>query len=229
MSNSVLKDWYEKNSFNDCKIFVICSYFIWLVYSLMRRVVEEPKQRSWLIMMFSSTILSIFGTIYVVNAFMYSLWTNEFIYGDDIVSRTVMIFFLATNVMDLFIGTFDYPQYLNLLSAVVHHVLYSIFVSTLIIHGFTRGFLLNFLMEIPTFIMAVGTVFKEYRSDTLFGATFFITRIVYNIFYAYKLAVLSPNGIIWKICCCALGMHLYWFNTWMHTYGWNQLKQLFRK
>ena len=61
-----------------------------------------------------------------------------------------------------------------------------------------------------------------FRSDVAFGATFFLTRIMYNAVLAYRLAdMASFQGVIWKVCVAVLLLHLYWFYKWFHVYGKN--------
>jgi hypothetical protein len=74
-------------------------------------------------------------------------------------------------------------------------------------------------MEVPTTLLALGSVFPQYRTDIGFGITFFITRLIYNFYLAYRLYSLSPGGMIWRVCLSVLCMHLYWFYKWATVYG----------
>lgn len=170
-------------------------------------------------MFFSSSILSIFGVMHVVQTILSNSWTLEAIYTESFVHRSVILFFTCSNIMDLLIGFKYYPKYLDPISTIAHHIFYIIFMLALLANHYSSGFQLCFLMEVPTFILAAGIIYKSLRSDILFGVSFLITRILYNAFLAYKLAMLSPTGIIWKICICVLCLHLYWFHKWCNVYG----------
>lgn len=193
---------------------VLFCLMIWALFAVLETYVASVKSKSWIIMLTSSGLLSLFGTFYVARAQIYSLWTNEHIYADDKLSRLILLFFLATNIMDLIIGAICYPEFVDPFSSIAHHIFYNIFITILLFHGYSRGFVLCFLMEIPTFILALGTVWKEYRSDVLFGVSFLLTRVFYNAYLAYRLRLLSPDGNIWKVCVLVLGLHLFWFSKW---------------
>jgi len=62
----------------------------------------------------------------------------------------------------------------------------------------------------------------------LFGATFVVTRLIYNAYLAYQLACISPSGMIWKVCCIVLLVHIYWFYKWCIIYGYKALSQLMK-
>ena len=98
---------------------------------------------------------------------------------------------MASNAIDLVIGWFYYQEYLDPFTTIFHHIAYIIFMLGLLNKKITRGFLLCFFMEIPTFVISLGTVFKQYRSDFAFGVSFFITRLVFNLYLAGKLALIT--------------------------------------
>ena len=91
--------------------------------------------------------------------------------------------------------------------------------SVILTNHYSRGFVVCFLMEAPTLLLALGSVWESCRSDYIFGVVFFLTRILFNAFQAYKLAQLNPEGAIWKVCCAVLCLHLYWFKKWWDKYG----------
>lgn len=195
--------------------FLCCCGLISYIFLLINPYVTTEKQKAWIITTFASFILSCFGISAVYRAEAFNGWTFDNVYGgEDHISRLVLLFFGATNIIDLIIGIFYYPKQLDPFSTIAHHIFYISFISILISHHYSRGFVLCFLMEIPTFILGVGRLFKEYRSDILFGLTFFFTRLVYNVYLVIKLRNISSEGTIWKICLGVLCLHLYWFSNW---------------
>jgi hypothetical protein len=170
-------------------------------------------------MLISSFFLSIVGVVHVSETLMTNRWSLSDIYTENSFSRSIILFFLASNVMDLALGVNDYPKYLDPLSTIMHHIFYIIFMLILLSYHYSTGFQLCFLMEIPTFVLAIGTVYKSLRSDFAFGLSFLLTRVLYNAFLAYKLATLSWDGMIWKTCVGVLCIHLYWFQKWVKVYG----------
>ena len=200
--------------------FSLCSAIIIMVFHLISPYVETEKAKAWIITTLSSFILSLFGIHAVYRAEMYDLWTFDNVYGgEDSISRLVLIFFGATNIIDLIIGSYYYPKYLDPFSTIAHHIFYISFITVLIGHHYSRGFILCFLMEIPTFVLGIGRIWKERRSDILFGLTFFITRLIYNIYLVNKLKNIASEGIIWKICLCVFLLHMYWFSKWYGNTG----------
>jgi hypothetical protein len=192
---------------------------IWLVFSTTEVHLSSMKSKAWIIMLISSFGLSVFGTHAVMKASYHGLWSNEYIYSEDSLSRTILLFFIATNIMDLWLGMYHYPKFIDPLSTIAHHIFYIIFITTLLAYHYSTGFILCFFMEIPTFVLAVGSVWEPFRSDLLFGMSFILTRLVYNAWLAFTLATLSPEGLIWKICVLVLMLHCYWFQKWYETYG----------
>jgi len=182
---------------------------------------------AWIIMCLSSTTLSVFGCIFTMDACskMGLEWNGDYLYGgDEFISRVVTLFFTASNIMDLVLGFTYYATYMDPLSTTTHHICYIILVYVLLDYHFCRGFMTCFFMEIPTCLLAVGTVFPGMRSDALFGVLFLISRILFNMFLSYRLYVIyyaenERGGYIKDISVLILGLHLYWFSKWIGNYG----------
>lgn len=211
-------------STTDLVAIVACCSLIALVYKALEQNVATEKGRAWIVMLISSAVLSAFGTYYVARAFIWQLWNEEHIYGEDLVSRVVLLFFLSSNLMDLTLGLYHYPKYLDPFSTIAHHIFYVAFISVLLAHHYSRGFVLCFFMEIPTFVLALGSIWRSHRSDAIFGITFMLTRLFYNVWLAYKLYCISPAGTIWRVCCGVLCLHLFWFSKWSQKQGWDVLR-----
>lgn len=214
----------------DTAVFVLSCAFIYGMFEIIRSYTDgNRKSSAWIIMLVSSPILSIVGTIFVLTTEWKSSWTNSFIYGEDYISRAVIVFFIASNFCDLVIGYFYYLEYLDPFTTIFHHIAYIVFMIGLLQANISRGFLLCFFMEIPTFFISLGTVFKDFRSDLMFGITFFITRLMFNLYLIVRLATITNyEGVIWKICTFVLIVHIYWFYKWYNTYGKNVLKTVLK-
>jgi hypothetical protein len=71
-------------------------------------------------------------------------------------------------------------------------------------------------LEIPTFILAVGSLYPQRRSDGLFGLTFFITRICYHLLlFLLVWEIKDPRLPIWIIVAVTFCLHVYWFSLWV--------------
>lgn len=203
----------------DLGVTLVSCTCIWLFFTILEPKVQSKKSKSWIIMLLSSTILSVFGCRAFYITEKNNLWDFNEIYGEDLISRFVVLFFVSSNVMDLILGTIYYPSQLDPLTSVFHHVFYVSFMMILLLHNYSRGFVLCFFMEVPTSLLALGSVWPECRTDLGFGISFFITRLVYNVYLAGRLYYLSPEGHIWKVCTTVLCMHIYWFYKWIKAYG----------
>lgn len=216
MFSILVSQWFY---LSDLPVFAASCLVIWILYHLLEVKLTSEKSRAWIVMLISSSVLSVVGVIHITDTMIENRWTLSEVYTESFYSRTVLLFFLSSNVMDLVLGVNDYPKYLDPLSTIMHHIFYIIFVLLLLGHHYSTSFLLCFLMEIPTFILAIGTVYQSLRSDFAFGLSFLLTRIIYNAYLAYKLSMLSWEGVIWKTCIGVLCMHLYWFQKWVKVYG----------
>lgn len=197
-------------------LMLFCGCMYWAYFRIERNI-SGVKEKSWVIMLLSSLTLSAVGVAHALRVHVQSRWRDKpfHLNGDDPFSRSVLLFFVASNIMDLVIGSKHYPKQLDPLSTIFHHIFYIIFMSVLLCSGLmVRGFLLTFVMEVPTLVLALGRVWKSWRSDLAFGSTFIITRIAYNIWILYLCHDLFPEGYIWRVCSAVLGLHLYWFSKW---------------
>ena len=203
----------------DLLVVLSCCVFLLMSFLALEAQIVHEKAKSWIIMMISSTILSFFGcrAYYLTEA--NNLWSLDHIYGEDFISRCVLLFFVSTNIMDLAVGYFYYRKFLDPVTSFCHHTFYLVFMYVLLVHHYSRGFLLCFFMEIPTTILGIGSVYKEYRSDIGFGITFFLCRLLFNAYLAYQLYCLSPEGNIWKTCVFVLLLHCHWFYSWANKTG----------
>jgi len=195
-----------------------CCAFALFFASLAPHVPTE-KGKSWLVMLLSSSVLSVFGVraCYIVE--QSQAWSLGHVYGEDFVSRCVVLFFVASNIMDLVLGVLYYRNLLDPLTTLFHHTFYLAFMAVLLSHHYARGFTLCFFMEIPTVILAAGSVNHDLRSDAGFGITFLLCRLLFNVYLAYRLYLLSPEGYIWRVCVGVLLFHCYWFYTWYAKQG----------
>ena len=99
---------------SDALIFLSSSLFIVILFLYLRSKTDgSTKSAAWIIMLIASPVLSFFGAFYVGWTETHKLWTYEFIYGEDFLSRAVVIFFMASNVVDLIIGWFHYRDFLD--------------------------------------------------------------------------------------------------------------------
>jgi hypothetical protein len=207
-------------------------FLIGVIFALARPHCKTEKIKAWIIMLLSSSTLSFFGCVTVLGEMrVHGLhWTGAVLYqNDDFLSRTVTLFFTASNIMDLVIGFFFYAPHMDPLSTTTHHICYLVLVYILLDEHYCVGFNMCFFMEIPTFILAVGSVFPNCRSDVLFGVSFVIARLGFNIFLSYSLYYASlpgegvyvyPNAaFIFWVSMPILALHCFWWYKWSSSYS----------
>lgn len=116
---------------------------------------------------------------------------NRLAFTDSPVSRWGISIFLSSLLTDCFFGTLYYLDQFDPLSGWAHHTFY-IGATLYALHGnFTSGMLIFMTSEFPTFILAMGHVMPELRSDLGFGLSFLSTRILYHAWLSYKTLMLK--------------------------------------
>lgn len=196
-------------------ILITILFYIWRQY-----FINSRKAQAWMIMLLSSFILTLTGFYYAINAELNitTHWTLDYIYGDDLFSRTILIFFTCCNIMDLLLGIIYYSEFLYPLTTICHHIFFISIVIIFLGTHTTRGFLITFVFELPTFLLSIGTVWPNLRNDLAFGITFFMTRICFHILAIWRLASLGYDGLGWKVLCLPFVLHLHWFYKWIGSY-----------
>jgi hypothetical protein len=226
------------------------------------------KRMSWVLSMFNSGFLTIIGFYYLNQkcGFMSDLsqvstylsddtWRHKdgLWSGIDNFGAVIMIYFFCFNIMELIYGSMVAPEFLDPITAWVHHPMFCLimvtgltgnvfpfgemlvknifvpllgaenavvsYMQTTILPAtssipFTAPFMIPCIEELPTFILALGSVFPSLRSDALFGFTFFILRIVFHAFLLYN----CPYSIKAVFLSISMVMQLAWFGKWVTSY-----------
>lgn len=218
IKSEVITDW-TLNIQDGYNLIFYC-LLVWAVYAAMKPFMKEEKSVAWIIMLISSFSLSIFGTMYVYTTTVHSLWTIKYLYTEDYLARHVNTFFVASNIVDLAVGFIDYPKFMDPFSTVAHHIFYINFIVWVVMcFHYTTGFVHCYFLELPTFLLSVGTIWPEYRSDLIFGILFLITRVGWNIHLTWVLYRDAPNERMWYVSVLILSLHLYWFSKWCANHG----------
>jgi len=149
-------------------------------------------------------------------------------YGKENFGYLACIFFGVANVMDIALGSIFYSRHFSILTTYFHHTIFTwLMVFAITTHGgfvntptpFVPSFVIALIEEIPTFLLALGTVFPVFRSDLAFGVTFFWLRIVFHLFYlSYCLSWSVYQPIIWMFVLSTV-LHVMWFKDWITGQG----------
>lgn len=209
----------------------MCSVLImWFCLSLLLYP-DDTKRMSWSISFLNSLVMSVAAVLYMVKKlpagfFSFTSYKESVFHGRDNVSVTVCLLFGVANVVDLLLGVVFYRDRLNILSSLVHHPVFA-FITYYSVTGnffghsmtpFTQGFMWMMVEEIPTFVLALGSIFPAFRMDALFGVTFFLLRIVFHG-YGTSYAILSKTDTpICAFMCMSMIFHVVWFYQWVVSY-----------
>lgn len=179
----------------------------------------SPKRLAWLLSAFSSFITASLSLSALYQLFEQAWVIENVLFADDRLSRFTATFFIAFLMLDLGFGMRYYPSQVQVLSGWVHHIFYLGVLAWALISHFTLGFCLFLPLEIPTFILAVGSLYPQRRSDWLFGLTFFITRICYHLLlFLLVREIKDPRLPLWVVVAVTFWLHMYWFVMWAK--GW---------
>lgn len=124
---------------------------------------------------------------------------------------------------DLLVGVIHYRAHVHPLSGWLHHSLYIWIVQLTINHAWSHIFCLCAVMELPTAILALGTISPaRFRSDAWFGFTFFLTRIFLHVCFIVAYAKEGNRTILVEgsyipsvVLACAFPMHAMWFTNYI--------------
>ncbi|KAI8325096.1 hypothetical protein GQ54DRAFT_240300, partial [Martensiomyces pterosporus] len=168
------------------------------------------KQLAW-VLTFTTCVVVTTGSIpYVVTALRNNLDVSKLVYTDTF-SLLLLGLFLAYLVWDLALGLVYYRSTITILTGYIHHTLYIGLVLFAATHGVSAIFVLLCYNELPTIILALGHIRKEWRSDWMFATTFFATRIALHLVFMVKFFKYSELRFLWKLMMLVFPMHLYWF------------------
>lgn len=143
------------------------------------------------------------------------------------------VIFAVGNIADLTLGLIFYPSELGLLTTYIHHTLYTwLMIFGMTSNGgfvqtkgpFTTAFLFCTIEELPTFFLALGSIFPTCRTDLGFGATFFILRIVFHITILHHEMACNGYAPMYSLIILTLLLHLYWFYGWVTKYFFKSKK-----
>jgi hypothetical protein len=216
----------------------IASLIFWITVSFLavKACGENRRKLAWVISLVNSSTMMIVGIVYSFvkfsqypNFFDFDPAAREMIHSVDNVTVIVCIWFALANVFDIVVGMLFYPQHLDPLTAYVHHTvaLWITYASTTgdglfsSIEPFASLFLVLMLVEIPTFLLALGAVFPSLRTDIGFGITFFIFRLLFLAAMIYYSVMHNTSTTIRVLGAGFMLLHTFWFSNWIKKYGKN--------
>jgi len=199
------------------RIFVPSFFLFCAIYHLLAPLYSTPKQLSWIL----TTVVSATMTL-VSIPFVWDYVSS----GGDVKSvRTLSSLSYATTrmfqaylVSDLLMGAIYYRSQVALVTGWIHHILYVFIVQICIKRAWTQIFCLCALMELPTFLLAISSLYPRLRSNIAFAVTFFVTRILLHLIWciSYLIPVnrkhTTGGSILPSVLLAGVfPMHALWF------------------
>ncbi|KAJ2493358.1 hypothetical protein IWW37_000642 [Coemansia sp. RSA 2050] len=176
----------------------------------LRGTLDTEKQLSWVLTFVACIVLTLGSVPYALLALSQGLDVSKLVLTDTF-SLVLLGGFLSYLVWDLVLGLIYYISAITILTGYVHHVLYIGLTLFSVTHGVSAVLCLMFYNELPTIVLALGSLCKEWRSDLLFATTFFCTRILLHSVFLHKFYWYSDVRFLWKLLLLVFPMHLYWF------------------
>lgn len=194
---------------------------------------KDPKKLSWVISLFNSGLMTIAGIFYLT---WHVIQSPQYFYLIKLInlenntdfSVLCCLWFGLANLFDLALGVVFYKKYLGFLTAWIHHTAFIWVVFTMVtgnggivtgLHPFSISFANLLIEELPTFLLALGSIFPACRTDVGFGATFFIFRLVYHFYFFFSAVRLGTQKTHFVIYTLTGVLHVNWFWNWIMKYS----------
>ena len=219
---------------------LLATVFVGLICQL------PEKKLAWMVSLVNSFVMTVAGVFYlamklpeVITAVsakdFHSLGAQLFHAPVSNFTALMCMWFLIANVFDLICGVLFYRKQLGILTAWIHH---SLFIWTMIAAStgnggfiqtkpFASAFAIVVIEELPTFLLALGSVLPIFRTDLGFGLTFFIFRICWHLCF-FGLAFYNSDTVsipVRVLYSVTLLMHINWFQNWVTKYGFVKKKK----
>ncbi|GAN08967.1 conserved hypothetical protein [Mucor ambiguus] len=182
----------------------------WFTFWYKTHLARTERERAYVCTLLSSSITSTCSIPLV-----YTLLTNGGDLAEILAYRTWTViattFFMTFLITDLVVGSIFYSSKIELLTGWIHHITYLGTLTWAIHNQYTAVFIMMCSLELPTFILALGSVRSQLRRDYVFASTFLVTRILFHA-YAIKCAwVMKPYGPVVTALSAFFPVHCFWF------------------
>ncbi|KAG0352633.1 hypothetical protein BG005_007935 [Podila minutissima] len=151
---------------------------------------------------------------------------SRFTPSDSLVGQAAVVFFLMYLVCDLALSLLHYREQVSFLTGWFHHCLYmAISIHTLKVRD-SNLFASYLIIEVPTFFMGLGHLYKPLRHDMVFGGLFIAFRIVFDFALTHELVKNRPEmgGVTRAFQLFKSAMHAKFLVDWI-----SQQRRLRRK
>ncbi|ORX61382.1 hypothetical protein DM01DRAFT_1395118 [Hesseltinella vesiculosa] len=171
---------------------------------------KTEKEISWLLTFASSVVCTVVSIPYYIR-FWRSGWDMQLLGVDATVHTSLACFFMTYLVLDLVLGCRYYRQKITIATGWIHHTIYIVILFWLMRCRSTSFFTVNAILELPTVILAVGSMRASWRSDFLFASTFLALRLVYHAWMIVAVKQYHRLESLWTVAVLVFPLHVYWF------------------
>ncbi|KAK4521065.1 uncharacterized protein ATC70_004055 [Mucor velutinosus] len=171
---------------------------------------RREKQTSWFLTLASSLVCTIVSIPFVIQFFWADL-DMELLGTDSRFHTGFVCFFISYLILDLVLGSIYYPKRISWMTGWVHHLFYIFTLSWFLRLQISSLFTVTSILELPTLILAAGSMVHEWRSDLLFGSTFFVLRLVAHAWMMVALKRHHRIHFMWIVALVIYPLHMYWF------------------
>jgi hypothetical protein len=209
----VLKQPVVHVSFTASFIILGGSFFLFRYYlykEINTNLNRQEKQTSWLLTLISSLVCTIVSIPFVIQFFHADL-DMELLGIDNQFHTGFICFFISYLILDLVLGSIYYPKRITLMTGWAHHLFYIFTLTWFLKLQISSLFTVTSILELPTLILAAGSMVHEWRSDFLFGSTFFVLRLVAHAWMMVALKRYHRIQFMWIIALIIYPLHIYWF------------------
>ncbi|KAI8067183.1 hypothetical protein BC940DRAFT_367804 [Gongronella butleri] len=171
---------------------------------------KTEKQISWLLTFASSVVCTAVSMPYYVR-FWRSGWDMQLLGVDAQVHTGLACFFMTYLILDLVLGSMYYRRRITIATGWIHHSIYIVILFWLMRCRSTSFFTVNAILELPTVILALGSMRASWRSDFLFASTFFALRLVYHAWMIVAVKQYHRLDALYIVATLVFPLHVYWF------------------
>lgn len=188
------------------------------------------KGRAWLFTLFTSILYSL-SSLRSIMRLHTSINdggdTLRYYYANEtVVDRFLIIFLISYLTLDCIVGPFEYKEHLQVGSTWIHHSIFISYSLYILNTNISSVYITLSPVEIPTLVLALGSIIPVLRSDELFGLSFFLFRILYIIPLSLHIYSIENNRRVLMCSGFILSsmMNVYWFYCWCISYRKKCLK-----
>ncbi|KAI8895649.1 hypothetical protein BC833DRAFT_600494 [Globomyces pollinis-pini] len=176
---------------------------------------KTPIQYAWIPTTGSSFIMTFGSLPFVKDYFTNQSDLSSFQLLNSPYAIAFCAYFVSYLLADMIFGYIYYPQHMDIVTGWIHHTIYLVLIPALIHYKVPGAFMVAAVMELPTIFLAIGFLNEKFKSEILFGITFFLTRLLFHVYFVIQLYLVWPTQYtLIFFSTFTFPLHIYWFKRW---------------